>query len=77
MTKHHPAPFPVELAERLVRMFSFAGDTVFDPFTGTATTQVAASKWGRDSIGIDIEPSYLDIAEKRLIDQPNTTVDRG
>ncbi|MDE0609198.1 MAG: site-specific DNA-methyltransferase [Anaerolineaceae bacterium] len=77
LTKHHPAPFPVELAERLVRMFSFAGDTVFDPFTGTATTQVAASKWGRDSIGIDIEPSYLDIAEKRLIDQPNTTVDRG
>lgn len=75
-TRHHPAPFPVELAERLVRMFSFAGDTVFDPFTGTATTQVAASRWGRSSIGIDIEPSYLDIAEERLSDQPDTAVCR-
>lgn len=75
-TRHHPAPFPVELAERLIRMFSFAGDTVFDPFTGTATTQVAASRWGRNSIGIDVEPSYLDMAEERLNDQPNAAVCR-
>ncbi len=75
-TRNHPAPFPVELAERLIRMFSFAGDTVLDPFTGTATTQVAASRWGRNSVGIDIEPSYLDIAEERLSDQPNTAVSR-
>lgn len=65
-TRDHPAPYPLELAERLVRMFSFVGDTVLDPFTGTATTQVAASRYGRDSIGIEIEPSYLKIARQRL-----------
>lgn len=75
-TKWHPAPFPVELAERLIRMFSFAGDTVFDPFTGTATTQVAAGRWGRNSIGIDIENSYLAMAESRLSDQPCASVFR-
>jgi DNA modification methylase len=65
-TREHPAPFPAELAERLVRMFSFVNDTVLDPFTGTGTTNLAAARWGRNSIGYDIEPSYLDIAEKRL-----------
>ena len=45
-TKNHPAPYPVELAERLIRMFSFVGDTVLDPFLGTGTTSVAALRWG-------------------------------
>ena len=44
-TKEHPAPFPLESASRLVQMFSFAGDTVLDPFCGTATTMVAAMKF--------------------------------
>jgi DNA modification methylase len=65
-TRHHPAPFPLELAERLVRMFSFVGDTVLDPFMGTGTTNLAASLWGRNSIGFDIDPGYVDYAEKRL-----------
>ena len=65
-TKDHPAPFPLALADRLVRMFSFVGDTVFDPFTGTATTQVAASRCGRNSIGIEVEAAYFDIASRRL-----------
>jgi modification methylase len=65
-TKHHPAPYPYELAQRLVRMFSFVGDTVLDPFCGTGTTMLAAMKTGRDSIGIEIDPHYLDLAEKRL-----------
>ncbi len=52
-TRNHPAPFPVELAERLIRMFSFAGDTVLDPFTGTASTQVAAKQCRRNSIGVE------------------------
>ena len=65
-TRDHPAPYPVELAERLIRMFSFAGDTVLDPFNGTGTTQVAAKKWGRNSVGIEIEPAYYDIAKSRL-----------
>jgi DNA modification methylase len=65
-TKHHPAPYPIELAERLVRMFSFVGDTVLDPFLGTGTTSVAASRWGRHSIGTEIDPHYFDLALTRL-----------
>ncbi len=65
-TKHHPAPFPTVLAERLVRMFSFAGDTVLDPFMGRGTTNLAAQRWGRHSIGIELEPLYFEMAEARL-----------
>ncbi|MCL4455312.1 MAG: site-specific DNA-methyltransferase [Deinococcus sp.] len=65
-TKTHPAPYPLELAERLVRMFSFVGDTVLDPFMGTGTTNVAAAKWGRNSIGVEIDPNYFEMAAGRL-----------
>ncbi|MDX9972194.1 MAG: site-specific DNA-methyltransferase [FCB group bacterium] len=65
-TKNHPAPYPLELAERLIRMFSFVGDTVLDPFMGTATTNVAASRWGRNSIGFEIDPHYHDCSVKRM-----------
>lgn len=65
-TKHHPAPFPLALAERLVRMFSFVGDTVLDPFMGTGTTNLAARSWGRHSIGVELEPRYFEMAEARL-----------
>jgi DNA modification methylase len=65
-TKDHPAPFPVELAERLIRMFSFVGDTVLDPFMGTATTNVAAAKWGRNSIGVEVDPHYFEGALNRV-----------
>ena len=58
-TRDHPAPYPVALADRLIRMFSFVGDTVLDPFNGTATTQVAAAACGRDSIGIEVDPVYF------------------
>jgi site-specific DNA-methyltransferase (adenine-specific) len=62
----HPAPYPKELAERLIKLFSFAGDTILDPFVGTGTTNLAAVATGRNSIGNEIEPSYLKIAEQRL-----------
>jgi len=62
----HPAPYPVELAERLIRMFSFAGDTILDPFSGTGTTNIAALAAGRNSIGIEIEPVYIKLAKQRL-----------
>jgi site-specific DNA-methyltransferase (adenine-specific) len=62
----HPAPFPVELAERLIRLFSFAGDTILDPFMGTASTNIAAIRTGRNSIGFEIERSYLEIAQKKI-----------
>lgn len=66
-TRQHPAPFPLELAERLVRMFSFVGDTVLDPFAGTGTTNAACANWGRNSIGFDIESAYIDMAHRRLM----------
>jgi site-specific DNA-methyltransferase (adenine-specific) len=64
--KGHPAPYPVVLAERLIKMFSFAGDTVLDPFAGTGTTAIAAMVSGRNSISVEIEPKYVAIAEQRL-----------
>jgi site-specific DNA-methyltransferase (adenine-specific) len=62
----HPAPFPEQLAERLIRLFSFAGDTVLDPFVGTGTTCVAALKSGRNSIGVEIETKYFKMAERKI-----------
>jgi len=62
----HPAPYPQTLAERLIKLFSFAGYTVLDPFVGTGTTNLAAIATGRNSIGNEIEPAYLKIAEQRL-----------
>jgi DNA modification methylase len=67
-TRKHPAPYPLELAERLIRMFSFVGDTVLDPFMGTGTTNLAAANWGRNSIGIEVDSDYHDMAAKRLSD---------
>lgn len=63
----HPAPYPVELAERLIKLFSFAGDTVLDPFLGTASTTVAAINTGRNSIGVEVEPKYLEIAKQNAL----------
>ena len=65
-TKNHPAPFPLELSSRLVRMFSFHGDTVLDPFCGTGTTMIASLRYGRNSIGIDIDPEYCRMAAQYL-----------
>ncbi|MEW6200154.1 MAG: site-specific DNA-methyltransferase [Planctomycetota bacterium] len=65
-TRKHPAPFPLELAQRLVRMFSFVGDTVLDPFMGTGTTNLAAAQWGRNSIGVEVDPEYHRMAQTRL-----------
>ena len=65
-TKNHPAPYPLELATRLVRMFSFQGDTVLDPFCGTGTTMMASLRWNRNSIGVEIDPDYCAMAANRL-----------
>ena len=65
-TRNHPAPYPLELAERLIRMFSFVGDIVLDPFLGTGTTSLAAANWGRNSIGFEIDRDYHEFARKRL-----------
>ena len=62
----HPAPYPVKLAERLIRMFSFAGDIVLDPFAGTGTTSVAAVTSGRHSISVEIDPGYVRMARSNI-----------
>jgi DNA modification methylase len=71
-TAAHPAPYPAELATRLIRMFSFAGDTVLDPFLGTGTTVVAAMRAGRSSIGVEIDPGYLEQARRRALRESRT-----
>ncbi len=73
----HPAPYPVELAERLIRMFSFAGDTILDPFLGTGATSMGALITGRNSIGNEIEPAYLEYAQDKLVTVSNKGRDTG
>ncbi|XOB98588.1 DNA-methyltransferase [Deinococcota bacterium DY0809b] len=74
-TKDHPAPFPLSLAERLVRMYSFVGDTVLDPFMGTGTTNLAALRWGRNSVGIELIHTYFNIAAARLLHEPGSHIE--
>jgi DNA modification methylase len=62
----HPAPFPVELADRLIRLYTYESDLVLDPFLGSGSTVVAASRLGRRYVGYDLDPSYLQIAQERL-----------
>jgi DNA modification methylase len=69
-TEGHPAPFPEELPFRLIKLFSFAGDMVLDPFMGSGTTLLAAKKLGRSSIGYEISPEYAAIAEKKIQGPP-------
>lgn len=65
-TEGHPAPFPEELPFRLIKLFSFVGDMVLDPFMGSGTTLLAANKLARNSIGYEISPEYVAIAEKKI-----------
>jgi DNA modification methylase len=65
-TANHPAPFPLTLAQRLIRMFSFVGDTVLDPFVGTGTTAVAAAMCGRNSISVEVDPEYFAMSVDRV-----------
>jgi site-specific DNA-methyltransferase (adenine-specific) len=62
----HPAPYPVALAERLILLFSFAGDTVLDPFCGSGSTAVASISTGRNSISFDIEREYVSLAADNM-----------
>jgi site-specific DNA-methyltransferase (adenine-specific) len=63
----HPAPFPVELPKRCMKLFSFVGDTILDPFLGSGTTLVACAQTNRKGIGIEIDRGYCEIAKQRII----------
>ena len=63
---HHPAPFPVELPERFIRLYTYVGDVVLDPFLGSGSTAVAAARTGRRYVGYDTDPEYVAIAEARI-----------
>lgn len=63
----HPAPFPVELPRRCIKLFSFVGDTVLDPFLGSGTTLVACARLGRRGIGVEIDREYCELAKSRLL----------
>ncbi|MEM3207359.1 MAG: site-specific DNA-methyltransferase [Halobacteria archaeon] len=76
-TRQHPAPFPLELASRLVRMFSFFGDTVLDPFCGTGTSMVAALQSGRNSVGIEVDPEYAKMTKARIQKYSNTLFNKS
>lgn len=74
--RDHPAPYPVEIPRRLIRMFSFVGDTVVDPFAGTGTTALAAMECGRNSVSVEIEAKYVKLIQNRLDAAPlASTVD--
>ncbi len=73
--KDHPAPFPLALAERLVRMYSFVGDTVLDPFMGSGTTNLAALRWGRNSVGVEVIRTYFNNSAARLLREPGSHIE--
>jgi site-specific DNA-methyltransferase (adenine-specific) len=65
----HPAPYPVELPQRLIELYTYEGDVVLDPFMGSGTTAVAAVRTGRRYVGYDTDPDYVEIARKRAAEE--------
>ncbi|MEO5899372.1 MAG: site-specific DNA-methyltransferase [Ilumatobacteraceae bacterium] len=74
----HPAPFPVELPEQLIRLYTYKDDLVLDPFMGSGSALVAAARLGRRYVGYDLDASYVQIARDRLAAalEPSTTEPR-
>lgn len=66
----HPAPFPMALAERVIRLYSYVGDVVLDPFVGSGTTCAAAKRLGRHWVGYDASEAYCELARKRVESMP-------
>ena len=62
----HVAMFPEEIPNRLIRMYSFSGETVLDPFAGSGTTLAVAAQLGRNSVGYEIDPAYRSLAQDRF-----------
>jgi site-specific DNA-methyltransferase (adenine-specific) len=74
---NHPAPFPVELPERFIRLYTYRGDVVLDPFIGSGTTAVAALRNDRHFLGYDTDRDYVDRARNRLAQEVNQLASRG
>lgn len=64
----HPAPFPLELPRRCIKMFTYVGDTVLDPFSGSGSTVIAAALNKRKGIGLEIDKKYCELSKKRIVD---------
>jgi site-specific DNA-methyltransferase (adenine-specific) len=73
----HPAPFPVELPQKLMELYTYRDDLVVDPFCGSGTTLVAAARCGRDAVGYDLDPDYVEIALARLAGDEAVPVGAG
>ncbi len=69
---NHPAPFPVELPERLISLYTYRDDVVLDPFLGSGSTAVAAVRTDRHYVGFDTDPEYVKIAETRVAEERAT-----
>lgn len=69
----HPCPFPEELPRRLIKLYSYEGDVVLDPFSGIGTTVKVAYELGRTGVGIELSKNYNEIARKRLLDTDSTS----
>jgi site-specific DNA-methyltransferase (adenine-specific) len=63
----HPAPFPVELPNRLIQLYSFKNDVVLDPFMGSGQTAIAALMSGRHYVGYELNPEYVNLANDRIL----------
>ena len=71
----HPAPYPIELPRRCIKLFSFVGDTILDPFLGSGTTLVSCIQTDRKGIGIEIDVKYCELAKKRILKATKKTQD--
>ena len=69
--RDHPAMFPDEIPRRLIRMYSYVGDVVLDPFVGSGTTMAVANAWGRNAIGYEINPEFVDLIKRKVLKYDN------
>ena len=75
--KPHRAGFPIQIPYRLIKMFSYVGDCILDPFLGSGTTTVAAMTLSRNSVGCEVEPSFAALIERRVGESINTSLLKG